>query len=210
MPIPANPETTKTCDKFRKFLTQLQQKGEAQYDINFDLATDVALRGCSLLLVEHSLLHDDQIGMLVNITKMIINSFRREDRRRIFCANLRLYVYAEIEKCLKTEKPNSSNWMRSESLGKYIAAMYDESVVEKTLVKAWLTKLEFMATIGCEEAAKVFYSTFSSVTDKFKLECPREFQQFQQFSNREKPKQILPQVADEGVNSLLLLPDEMR
>lgn len=176
----------------------------------FDSGTDAALRGCALLLVEHSLINDDQMGMLVNISKMIINSFKKEDRKRIFCANLKLYVYAEIEKCLKTEKPASSNWSRSESLGKYIAILYEQSVVEKTMVKAWLTKLEFMATIGSEEAAKVFYSTFSSVAEKFKLECPREFQQFQQFSNREKPKQILPVTDDNKHASSLLLPDEMR
>lgn len=212
MPIPSNPETTETCDKFHKFLTQLQQKGEAQYDINFDLATDVALRGCALLLVEHSVLKDDQILMLVNITKMIINGFKKEDRKRIFCANFRLYVYAEIDKCLKTEKPASTNWKRSESLGIYIAALYVESVIEKTTVKAWLTKLEFMAAIGSEEAAKVFYSTFSSVTEKFKLECPREFQQYQQFSNREKPKQTVTQqqVADDNKHASLLFPDDMR
>lgn len=209
MPIPFNPETTETCDKFRKFLTQLQQKGGAQLDINFDLATDVALRGCALLLVEHSLINDDQIGMLVNISKMINNGFKKEDRKRIFCANFRLYVYAEIDKCLKTEKPASSNWKRSESLGIYIAALYAESVVEKTLVKAWLTKLEFMTAIGSEEAAKVFKTTFSSVAEKFKLEYPREFQQFQQFSNREVPKQVT-QVTDDNKHASLLFPDEMR
>lgn len=154
------------------------------------------MRGCALLLVEHSIINTNQtMDLLVHITSnLILKRFKREDRKKIFVANLSFYIYAEIEKCLKPEKPASSNWKRAENIGKYISMLYIDSIVDRSMINSWLTKLEFIASMGSLEAFNIFQSTFVSVENKFKVDSPREYQEYQNKSGvKEVQEEIKPQ-----------------
>jgi hypothetical protein len=151
--------------------------------------------------------------MFAHVTKhTIIRSIKKDDRLKVFTANFALYIYAEMNKCLKTEKPASTDWKAVEKLGKYISELYKQDIIEGIQVKAWLCKLEFTATIGSEEAAKEFFTTFSKVGEKLKRDFPEEFEQFMQFSNRELPKAPIKDapVKSSAEKLSLLMSNEMR
>lgn len=153
--------------------------------------------------------------MLAHVTKYtIIKNIKKEDRLKVFMANFALYIYAEINKGLKTEAPTLSDWKKVEKLGRYISELYKQDIIEGTMVKAWLSKLEFTATIGSEEAAKEFFTTFSKVGEKLKRDFPEEHEQFRQFSNREHPKALINTRAEQAKSTsdklAILMSNEMR
>lgn len=167
----------------------MQNKKAAEYNIKLDFASDAAIKGCALLLIEHSLTNENQLKTLVYlINAFILKNVSREDRKNIFMANFSLYIHAEIDKCLKAPK---IDWNRARILGAYISELYKEGVVEKVLVKSWLIKLQSLAALGSKEAAMQLQTSFSSIADKFKVEYHREYLQFQQFCKNEIPNEIV-------------------
>lgn len=197
--IQHTPQTLQVCDKFRLFLTKMHQTKPIDFELHLDIASDETLRGCALLLVENAMLNYAIINKVSHITKQAITPrLRHDDRKKIFFANFTLYLYAEMDKCLKPNKPASSNWKHAEVLGIVITKFYNESVLEHTIIKAWLMKLEFMARMGFEEAFRIFRTSFASIRVKFQQERVAEYLNFEQFNNlKEMPKQTPPVVVVE-------------
>lgn len=178
----------------------MHQMKPIDFELYLDMANDEALRGCALILVENTLLPDVNVNKIVHITKEAIGPrLRYDDRKKKFYANFTLYLYAEMDKCLKTNKPASSNWKQAERLGMVISKFYIENLLEHTIIKAWLMKLEFISRLGFEEAFRIFRTTFASIRGKFQQERPAEFINFEQFFNlKELPKQVpMPIVVEE-------------
>ncbi|KAG5666944.1 hypothetical protein PVAND_014949 [Polypedilum vanderplanki] len=161
-------ETTQVCTALREYLNCIQNKQQAVIPKNhLKTASEAAIQGIALLFLEHSILYPEKSGIYCNILKnLILTSFENDNQRRNFMTHFNGYIYVEMKKILKEEKPQSSNWSRVNLLSIFLCELFNQHIIEVVVIQSWLDKLQMMALKDCNEAAKEYNQCVIKVGDK--------------------------------------------
>lgn len=188
-PAPIQPTaTTKICTKFQNYLNTIEAGKAVIFDAKqLEPCTEAVARGCALILVEHSTLYPKNAKIYAAITANGILS--KISQKELFVQRVSLCFDVELDKWLKLESPEKSNWDRIKNVGAFLSELYNFDVVDILIVGNWIGNIQQAVVMNSKPAIEATMNVYKSVSAKMKLRDANTFNTYMysaEFSKDEK------------------------